>query len=518
VPINLKELIVILVIAAAVFRLARPVALAFSTAEDYARRRNAWYALTAAAFICPSFWLYAVIALPILVIVGRRDPNPGAVYLLLLQVIPPIPISIPMVGLSRLFNIDHYLLLSICVMIPAALRLRRSKDRAGIRGLEWMDFFLLAYGLLSAVLYLHPEVARGVLNRSTVTDDVRRAFVFFVGVYIPYFVISRSASSRRLLLEDMASFCLACALMAAIAIFEGMRQWLLFGELPSRWGYVVSFSLYYLRSGTVRAMASAGHPLTLGFVLGIALGFWYCLQSRVFSARYRIGVTILLLLGLIATYSRGPWLGAALIFFVFNFLRPRAMSALMKAGGGALIVAIVISFTPIGDKIADLLPSFSTSSADESIIYRHRLLDRALEIIQQNPLFGDQYAVLKMQDLRQGEGIIDIINTYVQVVLASGLVGLGLFLSVILIGLFNALAWTKRTYGTDPDFGAAGASLVACIVGTLVMLFNGSFGGAVERLFYTLAALAAAYAYLGRMRQQGMLDPALRKGSSRTFA
>jgi len=518
VAVSLKELVVILVIAAAVFRLARPVTLTFSTAEDYSRRRNSWYALTAAAFICPSFWLYAAIAIPILIVVGRRDSNPGAVYLLLLQVIPPISFSIPMVGLSRLFDIDHYLLLSFCVMIPAALRLRMSKDRAGICRLEWMDISLLAYGLLSAVLYLHPEVAREVLNRSTVTDDLRRAFVFYVGVYIPYFVISRSASSRRLLLEDMASFCLACALMAALAIFEGVRHWLLFNELASRWGYIVNFSLYYFRGDTVRAMASAGHPLTLGYVLAIALGFWFCLQSRVPSARYRFGVTILLLLGLIATYSRGPWLGAALIFFAFYFFRPRTMSALMKAGGGALIVALIISFTPIGDRIAILLPSFSASSADESVIYRHRLLDRAFEVIQQNPMFGDQYAILKMQDLRQGEGIIDVVNTYVQVVLASGLVGLGLFLSVILMGLFKTLAWSKRTYETDADFGAAGASLAACIVGTLVMIFDGSFGGAVERLFYTLAALAAAYAHLGRMRQQGMRDKALGKGSSCTFA
>jgi O-antigen ligase len=307
-------------------------------------------------------------------------------------------------------------------------------------------------------------------------------------------------------------------LMAAIGIFEGLRHWLLFGGLPARWGWVVSFSLYYLRGGTVRAMASAGHPLTLGYLLGIALGFWFCLQSKLSAARYRIGFTVLLSLGLIATYSRGPWLGAAVIFFVFNFLRPRAVSALMKAGGGALILGIVISFTPLGDKIANVLPSFSASSADESVIYRHRLLDRALEIIQENPLLGDQYALLKMQDLRQGEGIIDIINTYVGVALASGAVGLALFLSLILMGLFKAWAWSRRTYAMDPELGAIGASLVACIIGTLVMMFDGSFGGAVERLFYTLAALAAAYAHLGSVRQQRMPDPVLGKGSSRTPA
>ena len=50
----------------------------------------------------------------------------------------------------------------------------------------------------------------------------------------------------------------------------------------------------------------------------------------------------------------------------------------------------------------------------------------------------------------------------------------------------------------DPDFGMLGASLVACILGTLLMMENGSFGTGVERLYYVLAGLAAAYAHLGR--------------------
>src|SRR4030081_2937190 len=119
-PQNLKELIVILGIAFAIFRLARPIALLFIAKEDFYRRRNVWYVLTAVAFLSPHFWWFALIAIPVYFAVGRKDSNPSAFYLMLLHVVPMIPIEVPMVGMPYLFLIDNYLLLSFCVMTPAA--------------------------------------------------------------------------------------------------------------------------------------------------------------------------------------------------------------------------------------------------------------------------------------------------------------------------------------------------------------------------------------------------------------
>src|SRR5882757_9421680 len=178
--LSFKEMIIVSLIAAAIFRLAKPIALRFSTQEDFSRRRNAWFALTAAAFLSPNFWIFAVVAIVVLTTAGRKDSNPGAVYLFLLNVIPAISITIPMVGISRLFDIDHYILLSILVMVPAALRMRRSKQYQASGRLRTIDALLLCYGILTAFFYLQPEVSRGVLAAFTFTDAVRRAFVFFI--------------------------------------------------------------------------------------------------------------------------------------------------------------------------------------------------------------------------------------------------------------------------------------------------------------------------------------------------
>ena len=42
--INIKALIVVLALAAAVFRLGKPIALQFSDELDFSRRRNVWLA------------------------------------------------------------------------------------------------------------------------------------------------------------------------------------------------------------------------------------------------------------------------------------------------------------------------------------------------------------------------------------------------------------------------------------------------------------------------------------------
>jgi hypothetical protein len=149
--LTLKELFVVLVIAAVVFRLARPAVSLFLTPEDLARRRNVWFLLTVVGFLSPSFWIYTLVAVPAMVIAGRKDSNPSALYLLLLQVVPPVEIPVPMFGMGRLIDINNYLLLSFCVLAPAALRLMRSKDPMYKQGFTATDFCLLTYGVFCSI-------------------------------------------------------------------------------------------------------------------------------------------------------------------------------------------------------------------------------------------------------------------------------------------------------------------------------------------------------------------------------
>ena len=81
-----------------------------------------------------------------------------------------------------------------------------------------------------------------------------------------------------------------------------------------------------------------------------------------------------------------------------------------------------------------------------------------------------------MEYLRQGLGIIDLVNTYAEVALFYGLCGLSLFVGFILVGLYKAFRLARINLHSDPDLASLGISLVACILGTLVMISSDSFG------------------------------------------
>ena len=504
-PIRLKELIYVLIIAVIIFRLAKPIALQFSSQSDFARRRTVWLILTIAAFLSPNFWLFALIAAPLLYWGGNRDSNPVAFYLVLLTVIPPVDFSIPVLGINWLFDLNIYRLLAFFVLIPAAMRLRRTQggDNAESQ-FGKMDLLLLGFLALQVLLYVPPDIPGHAPEPDSATNMLRRAFLAVVDVYVVYYVASRSCRTRELIAEALAGYCLCCALSAAIAMFEAARSWLLYADIARDWTGNPGWGFYLMRGGALRAMAATGHPLALGFMLALAFGFWLYLRTRIASRIARVGGTLLFWGGLLAAYSRGPWLGAIVVYLSFAILRPRAFTKLVKAAAyvGILLGGILIS--PLGDRITSVLPMMGGTVDASNVLYREQLMTRSWELITDNPLFGDQLAYLKLSDLRQGQGIIDFVNTYAAVAVFYGFVGLSLFVAFILLALSRAWRARARILTLDSDLGFLGAALVASMVGTLLLLAVNSLGGCTEKAVYLLAALAIGYAQCVSSYEKGL--------------
>jgi O-Antigen ligase len=494
-PHGIKDLIVVLALALAIFHFARPIARHFTSDADFSRRRGVWLALTVVAFLSPTFWWFVIIAAPLLIWARRRDSNPVALYLLLLHVIPSLPVAIPVIGINELFDLDNYRLLSFCILIPVALQLRRAGNGTRIAGLRSMDVLLLAFGVLHIALYIPPDLPNHEILRDSLTNVLRRALLFVVDVYALYFAVSRGCSERGKLRDAMATFCLGCAIMAVVAVFESARHWLLYADLQLRWTETAS-RLYLERAGTLRAQASAGHSLALGYLLAIGFGFWLYLRKEVSSRWTRLAVTLLLWLGLVSAYSRGPWLGAVAVYLTFMAVGPGSFARTFKAAAVIAVVFGAVSLTPFGDRIVSVLPFFGGSVDNANVVYRQRLFDRSWELLRERPFFGDQLAQFKLEDLRQGEGIVDFVNTYADVALSYGLVGLFCFVGFALLGLMRAYRTVRETATADPELAWLGTSLVACIAGTLFMLVDSSFVLGYEKMFYILAGLAAAYAQL----------------------
>jgi hypothetical protein len=496
----MKELIVILAIAGLTFRLAKPIALRFTADADFRRRRNVWFALTFIAFLSPNFWIFALFAAPIYVWMGRKDSNPIAAYLLLMHVVPPVSVDLPAIGASQLFSLDNYRLLSFCVLIPIALRARRSLSRDRTSRSRMTDLLLLAFLVVECAGFVPPDLPNHVILQDSATNLLRRAFLDFVDIFVLYYAASRSCNDRRKIVDAEAAFCLSGGIMALVATFEHFKGWLLYTQLAVHWDPTdVNYLMSWLLRGDswLRAQASAGHALSLGFLLAIAFGFWLYLQSRATTLRARLAIGIVFWLGMVATYSRGPWIGAVLIYLAYSALKPRAISRLFKAGFLMAIVLGLASLSPIGEKMMASLHVVG-GQPDADFFYRQRLLDRSLELIGAHPLFGDQLAMQEMEDLRQGQGIIDIVNTYIGVLLFHGWVGLTLFLGFVLSALMGVFRAAKAAISTDADWALLGFNISACMIGIMFMLADCSLIFGAEKMFYLLIALAAAYARRGK--------------------
>ncbi|HEX6708118.1 MAG TPA: hypothetical protein VF169_25510 [Albitalea sp.] len=482
---NLKALVVVMGIALAVFILARPLCLRFMTPEDYARRRNVWIALTITAFASPSFWLYSIIAMALLAWAAQRDSNPCALYITMLHVIPPIGLYIPVVGINQLFQLNNYRMLSLVVLVPFAIQLLRTPQARGPRLRMLADASLIGYAVLQLVLLMPYE---------SFTNTMRRSFLLTLDVLVVYYVFSRFCVTRRALTDVMAALCLTGAIFASVAAFETVKGWLLYEGLGFVWGRPIDYA-YLMRGDSLRAQASLNHSLPLGYTLAIAFGFALYLSQYLRSRPLALVVGCWMWVGMVAAFGRAPWIVAVAVYFAYMALQPSGFVRLVKAGFLATALATVVVISPIGDRVIDTLPFIGTANA-ESVEYRRRLAEVSWRLIQQNPVLGNPFVLTQMEELRQGQGIIDLVNSYASVALLYGLGGLFLFAGTFVSSAWAALRMARRWTDFDPDTASLGACLVACMFGTLLMMATGSFGNGLAWTAWILAGLCAGYGSL----------------------
>ena len=494
---QLKALIVVMSITLAVFAIAKPLVTRFMRVEDYARRRNTWLALTLAAFLIPNYWAYALVAIPIIGYAGIKERNPTALYLFLLLAIPPLSHEIPTLGLiNRIFPLDHYRMLSLALVLPVALRLRSAAQastagagQVHAPGFGWLltDILLVAFAALQVGLLMPYE---------SFTAVGRRIVILILDVLLPYYVISRSCRSREDIVEAMASFALAAAVLAPMAVFEYFKFWLLYAGLEEAWGSMPLHG-YLARGGHLRATVTMGHSIMLGYAMVIAFGFWLYLQGRVDKRGWRWLGMLSIMTGMVAAMARGPWVGSLAVLAVFLLTGPNAAGRTVK--GLALVGALagLVLVSPWGAQIVDYLPFVGTLD-EETVTYRQHVAATSWALIQQNPVFGSRYYATQMEDLRTGEGIIDILNVYATTGLAYGLTGLALFAGFFAVAGLRCFAAVRRTAQVDPDFSMLGSGLLASLVGALLIIATVSNYLIVPYLYLSLAALAVAYAQLAR--------------------
>src|SRR3974390_968308 len=433
IPDNIRALIAVLMLAVPAFYLGRQFAASIMSPREFAAWRNAWVAATVAAFLSSSFFIFAGFIVIICLYVRAQRAMTAAFFLVILFVVPLPNVPIGGFGLfNALFLINNPRLLAIVVLLPVLFATRRSSGRTG--GIHLPDWLIVGYMAVRIGL----EIERSEFS----TQWLRFATVLMLDVVIPYFVFSRAIISIGDFRKVFLALVVAVLPLALIGVFETAKGWLLYNWITVTWADYRIIGYGMERAGLLRATASAGTPIILGFVILLGMGCLLLLR-QVISSRFAVIAFAVFAAGLLATVSRGPWVGAMVLVFAYLATSARASSDFLKFALVGAIMLLPLLASPLGSKLIDLLP-FIGSAETGTVTYRSLLFDHAMLVIERNPWFGSNDFLLtpEMKEMLQGQHIIDVVNTYLAMALESGLVGLGIFLAftaTILAGLWRAL-------------------------------------------------------------------------------
>lgn len=499
-PDSLKTLLVILVLATTVFAFAsRPACEIAMARANFLRRRNLWIGITATVFFANNFWVYIVAVAALLAYAVRKEHNHLALYFFVLFAVPLIPQQIGGLGIINfLFAIDYARLLALVVLLPAFSILRKQVGHVPF-GYLLVDKLILGYLAIQFLL---------ILQDGSVTNALRLGiFITFLGIFLPYFVACRSLRTLEGFREAMMAYVIAAMVLSAIALFEFLKHWLLYKQLELLLNIDWGISKHLARAGNLRALGSTGQPIALGFAITVGIGFMLYLRPFVSGQRVWLLGMGLLLAGLLASLSRGPWVGAVVLLLVFLMTCANPVKLLLKAGAIGIVLLPLLLASPLGDKLPSYLPWIGNID-QSSVDYRSMLMEKALILVMKNPLFGTRNFLAdssEMQELALGSGFIDVVNTYVRVALTYGLMGLVLFVGCfasVIAGIIKAM---RGMHNKNEESYRLGQVLLSVIVSIAFMISTVSSITVIPWIYWPVVGMGGAYILLmRRLRQEEM--------------
>lgn len=439
-----------------------------------------WAIATAAIFLLPYKLLVLFLLGCVLVVLGQGSPaSRVAVYAGVLMAVPDYySAQIPFPGINYLIDIDPAKIATLFLFGP--LFLAKAFAPAS-KKLRIVDGLLLAYVLLTGVLSIRDLPFTSML-RSTVDQ--------FLLIYMPYIAISRSLETQEDVDNVLKALFVTCLICAGIGLVSLVTHWNYYLRFDPGAGFKAFIET---RNGLLRIYSTTSTTLlALTMGAGIVTAF-YLRSQKMLPGLYFMGAAFVFAFAAFATGSRGGWLSAILAvgsWYVFERMGAGVRRLFMLALGAAVAALVAAVF----QDSAILQDEYGTYS------YRAELMRVSVAQIAQRPLFGsaDFMALPSFQALRQGEGIIDLVNTYLQVTLYYGLTGLALFLGANLAVLRSGLRALKDL----PPLKTASAGdarerkvlslLLAMLLGYLGLLATTSTVSYIWNFGYLLLALNVA--------------------------
>jgi hypothetical protein len=490
-PTHLRAFVFIAVMTLVMFALIRkPITASLISDEDFLRRRNAWFAITAAAFLTHSFWIFSFVTAGVAWYAAQRDRNTIALYVSLVFAVPLFQVPIPGFGIvNYLFMLDHQRLLALVLLVPLVFRWIQSKEPVD-NVHRIVHTFVLMYWAMVVLNYL---------TYDSPTETMRAALVYGLSAWILFYAAARGANSVRQLRETMLMYVMVMSMLGVMGIFEMLRGWQIYESLRvPLLGSNMGISNYLVREGGfmdfLRAMVTAGHSIVLGYMMMIGVVFWVALRSVLMPGKWGLVVLGGILLGSLSSMSRGPWLGLAVSLLVTVLTGPGMAKRLGLVSLTILCVLAVLLVAPFGEKIIAFLPFVGTVET-ANIDYRQRLFEVSMVVFWDNPMLGNFMALKdpRMEEMRQGQGIIDVVNSYIGIGLSYGFVGIALFVFPFVVVMFSVFRVARKAEAFNPTVGVTGRALLGATVGILVVIGTASSIEFVPVIYWLMLGMCTSY-------------------------
>lgn len=420
-----------------------------------------------------TFLLFAILLLWVPLIACRMGWV-VPIYLYSLLLLPGLDESVEL-GSIKLFEFGVHDALGLGAAVSLMLNRAKSRHR-------------LATDIPAVAVLLMFSAA---LSRdTTVTNFVRVTINVMLDLGLPYYILSRGVRTMDELRETMFWLGLGGMTLSALLLYEVWKGWPMYNTLYDIYRLDTPM-LVKMRGGALRAGGPFVEPTSVAMVLATCiLALW---QSRaMFRSTMLHGLLcVFTFAGLTAPQSRGAWIGLFIAIGIALVFQGR-IGRLLQAGAIVGVAgAILFGMATVSPDMSESLGMSGSSS--ETSIYRRQLFDRGLQEFRQSPLIGYSMpnVTARLSDLRQGEGIVDFVNTYIWILLISGLIGTAIFLWPFGYFSFRLLQYRPMLMQT-PEQAAVGAFAIAALLMPMEMLFFTSFGGRPAFFVFAMFGFASA--------------------------
>jgi hypothetical protein len=448
--------------------------------------------------LTPNIWLYYAAVIAAMLFIPRSRVEAVGLFMLIALTLPPSSTTLT-AGATYLIKIDTLRLASIGLL--AALRFPGGTPKIAAAAGSIFDILFWSFFLLEFALSLRAGEFSITLMLRTLLENV-------IPFAIPFFLLTRSfpaeADQRRVIIYlIMAGF-----LLSIIATFEMLRHWPLYPLIDTHLGTGNGLAKSLaIRGGLLRSPGPFQESTTFGVLLALATIATASLRS-IFRSPIAHKFAILVgISGTFATLARNGWVGLALGLILLGLYKGRVARTVVLAAVAIVTFGALAMAVPKSGALGAL--TGHSGHAAQTSDYRERLLVVSIPVFKSSPWIGTPGAKLAERlknDMRSRKLDVDFVNSYLYFALASGSIGLAIFVAFLWTPIVKV--WRIRHRAQKKVTNAeVSAAAFACLGALSVMVFFTSFSERIPLFAVLLFGLARNVYVNGRVSLPATVRP-----------